>query len=354
MRILFLGIFFTVAVCAVLDTYINENFFIYIAMVMLILVAGLRNIGTGFDTFQYYYDYNSVAAGFDPINSKEKGFVFLERLIAALNLPVWCFFILIASLTICLIVFGYRKLTPYPGFALLYYYSRFYINRDLNQIRSSLASAILLFSIKYIYEKKLIKFLIVIFLATLIHSGACIALLLYPSYSLYEKINDKKKFVTYAAMIIASVFSSFLLSPYIGKLNGDRIDAYTQSKMYITGNGIKNPVILLQVILSLIALYIFLKKNSNVSQYFFSVTLFIYMFSTIVLIIFSQYYTLAGRTSTFFATVEPVVFIYVLINCFNKKNAFRISMLIVCLTIFILINCSSGLISKINYSLYFN
>ncbi len=352
MRILFLGIFLTVAACAVLDAYINENFFVYIAMIILILVAGLRSIDTGFDTFQYYYDYNNVVAGFTPINSKEKGFILLEKLIASLNLPVWCFFIFIASLTICLIVFGYRKLTPYPGLALLYYYSRFYIGRDLNQIRASLASAILLFSIKYIYQQKLMKFLLIVLIATLVHSGACIALFLYPFYLLYKKVKDTYKVKLYITLIIVSVFSSFLLSPYIGRLNGKRIAAYTQSKMYISGNGIKNPVILLQVVLSVIALFIFLRKHSETGQYFFNATLFVYMYSTILLIIFSQYYTLAGRMSTFFATVEPIVFIYVLMNCFSRKNIFRVSMILVCLIIFILINYSTGLVSEINYSFY--
>lgn len=351
---LFGVIFLIVAACAVADSYLNRNLFIYISLILLMVIAGLRNINTGFDTYNYYCDYNNIAAGFSPISSKEQGFVLLEKIFSVLNLPFQYFLIFIAGLTMFCIIYGYSKLTPYPGFALLYYYSRFYINRDLNQIRASLAAAILLFSIQYVFKKKPLKFLIIILLATFIHTGAVIALLIYPLYMLFMKFSDMKfsdreKLIGYCSTIIVSGLASYVVSPYIARLDEQKIAAYTQSKMYITGNGLLNPVILLQVIISILALYAFLKKGEESSNHFFSATLCTYMISTVLLILLSQYYTLAGRTSTFLATVEPVVVIYLLQSVF-KRTTVKFLMIVVCLIIFLMIDIYSGLIPQINYS----
>lgn len=346
---MFIIIFIVIATFAVLDFYLNKNLFASLAVLLLICVAGLRSINTGLDTYNYYFDYNSVVSGFSPINSQEKGYILLEKLFSLFNSPVSVFFFFISALTLILLTIGYSRLSitnNCTAFLLLYYYSRFYINRDLNQIRASLAASIILCSLIFVYGHKPIKFFICILVATLIHSAAIIALIIYPVFFLFKKISKQKIAFCYIVTLILSSILSIPLSPFIKGYNNNRLNAYINDQIYISGNGLKNPIILLQILISLIGLYYLLRQDGISDKYM--AVLVTYMISTVILILLSQYSTLAGRTSTFFATVEPIVVMDILTQQFGKKLSSSL-MIIFSLVIFILINYSTGGIPNLNY-----
>lgn len=346
---MFIGLFVIFAVFALSDLYINKNLFIYLSLIILILVAGLRSINTGLDTYNYYFDYNSVMLGFPPINSSEKGYVLLEKIFTSLNSPICLFFLFIAAVTLSLIAVGFSKLSidKYAtGLLILYYYSRFFINRDLNQIRASLASAIILCSLIYIYKQKPIAFTICILIATLIHSATMVGLIIYPVVYLFRKISKKKIIITYVFCLIFSAILSFPISPILQTFNSNRLNVYINNQLYVSGNGLKNPIIILQILISLVGVLYLLTSNKVNDKYL--VVLSTYMISTILLILLSQYNTLAGRTSTFFATVEPILIWDILRLQFGKKTS-AIIMILFSIVIFILINYSTGVIPQLNY-----
>lgn len=352
---MFIILFTIISIFALFDSYVHKNIFIYVGLVLMILVAGLRSIYSGADTIRYYYDYSNISEGFAPLNSHEHGFILLEKIFTALHLPIWCFFFFIAFTTILILAVSYYKfLFPTTiGFAILYYYSRFFIGRDLNQVRSSLAAAIILLSLLFVARKKILPFILMILIASSIHSAAIIALLIYPIYIFWGHLSDKRKVYSYLFILIVSAILSYVIAPYISNINSGRLDAYTQSTFYTsTVKGLFNPVIWLQVIISLLALYKYILQKKECNRYF-EAALVVYMISTVLLILLSQYYTLAGRTSTLFATVEPVLLIES-IKLRSHINIYRIAMLLSSIVIFILINCSSGLITQTNYSFFFN
>ncbi|WPU44141.1 EpsG family protein [Limosilactobacillus reuteri] len=345
----FISLFFFLSLSALLDIYFNRNSFVYLSVIVLAFVAGLRSLGTGFDTYNYYYDYINVLNGLSPNNSKEIGFVLIEKALAAFNAPTWVLFTFIAFFTLIILAYGYSKLSCYSGLAILYYYSRFYISRDLNQIRASLAAAILLCSLNYIIKHSFWKFTLVVVIASLIHSAAVIGILLYPAYLICTKVKKSKIVTLYIVILIVSGFMSYKISPLIESLNINRLDAYTTSNFYTIGSGLQNPVIWLQVVISIVALLLY-ENEKNILNEKYNVVLITYMISTILLILFSQYYTLAGRMSTFFATVEPIVLLNILQRLKINKGLSKYVFIAIALVVFFVINYSTGLISKINYS----
>lgn len=225
----------------------------------------MRSIYIG-DSQQYAWDYDIYRNNFGK-GQFEIGFSMLEKLCAQLNFSVTIFFIIVAILSFLFLSSGFKNLTIFPTSALLYYYSRFYINRDMNQIRAALAASIILFSLQYLVHKKdLFKFFGLILLATLIHKAAFVALILYPvTYFVDDymwNLNRKKKVLIYITILIIS----FLLSKSCSGIISDFIGNFDTTYVSRTSDygkisyGLSNPIIWLQF---MVGLFILLSSNDK-------------------------------------------------------------------------------------------
>ena len=174
------------------------------------------------------------------------------------------------------------------------------------QIRSGLAIPIVLLSIKYIYDKSLWKFLILIFIGFNIHHSALLALPLYLVN--YIKLNKLHIFLgILISFIIAGLLGTnvkFLIS------NSDFVQEMAAS--YVDENGEKaysqslaNPMIYYQCCV-LFLFTIFERKLASLCKYYYIVRSG-YFYSTVLLIVLCQYAILSGRTSTIFATFEMII-----------------------------------------------
>lgn len=339
--------FVILSVNSLFERFIKTRFFLTISAIILVLFAGLRNINFIGDSQQYAWDYsiylNKIGKG-----QFEAGFSFLEKVCSFLGLSVTGFFIIIALMSMIFLTLGFKNLTIYPTSAILYYYARFFINRDMNQIRAALAASIIVFSLPYLFDKDLLKFIGVIFIASLIHSAAIIALLLYPinyfSENCIWKLKRNKRIILYIVLLtfafVLSRIDSNFISSFIGRFNETYVSR--TSDYGKASYGLANPVIWLQVLISLLSLSI----NRNSSNNKIKVCLSAYIFSTFLLILFSNFYVLAGRLSTMLATVEPILILN-LIDIFvpNKKLSDKVTSYVffvgISLVIFWLINCYS-------------
>lgn len=172
----------------------------------------------GNDYAMYHSEFHKLNTidnlkGYAGLERLESGWIYLNRAFKHLG-----FFTLIVfwSLIYSIVMYKYiRKTLDKKLFAIAVFFflassGSFLIH--LSALRQSIALLFFLIAIKYIIEKKIISYLLIIFIASLFHSSV---LLLLPLYFLnYMKVNNKLNviyFLTYLALYsVGNLFSSFI------------------------------------------------------------------------------------------------------------------------------------------------
>lgn len=356
----YITIFIILFIFACLDLLLNRNIFIYAMGLVLIIIAGFRNYTVGKDTIIYYQQYMSNLSGITINNGFEIGYTFIQNIFTFFRIPWVGFALFICLFTLGIIISEFKMLSIVPAFSILYYYSRFYLYRDINQIRASLAAAIILLSFKYVYEKKPFRFLLILLIAETIHTGSIFAVIIYPLYFIWKKNNKHLSLSLFIVCCIVAVSLSFFVGNIVSILHIS--NNYLTNDYYVYGGrkGLLNPVIWYQFFLSCFALRLS-NKHRGIKKNYFDVALISYFLSTIIIILFSQYYAFAGRLSTIFATTEPLVLMYTCqaysskikldidnsnMNYLINRCIFLIPYIIITILIFYFIDYSSGQVSS--------
>ena len=147
---------------------------------LLVLFVGLRyNTGADWDFYkQIFYGYSS---------DTEYGYLLLNKVFKTIFNN---YYILQFSATL-FFVFSvsrfYKKEVSYPIAALTLLMCFMLFNILMAQVRQSIAIAIIVMFSNYIFERKLLNFLIVIFVASFFHTSAIAAIPLYFLYKNYGK-----------------------------------------------------------------------------------------------------------------------------------------------------------------------
>lgn len=268
-----------------------------------------------------FRDYTHDIFNYDilekPWGYSEKGFYFLGVLIKTFTNDYQIYFLFVGALSMFFLYKGLQRYSILPLIGLCAYIARFFMGRNLVQIRSGLAYVIIIWGIKYIQEKNFWKYLLVVFIASLFHTSAWIAL---PLYFFSNWININKTFVV-VGLIIAFILGGFFQTPISTFVTDNASDlsitTYTQGSFVSNAKGLANPMIYFQTFLLLA--YTFLEDRIRPVTQYYQIIRDGYFYSTLILIIFCSFTALSGRTSTMFATLE-IAIIPSLIFMFNKKN----------------------------------
>lgn len=171
----------------------NNKIFPAIAVLLLSLFVGLRDITVGIDTETYYQMLEKLKSNDFP-GSWEIGFVAISFvLIKVFRTPVvlFCIFSLITNALIAARFWQMRKQYSF-SLTMLLYLILFY-PQSCNIMRQYLAMAIVFFATVFLERKKYIYFLIAVALACSIHISAVAALLLLPLSLLLDVSIEKEK-----------------------------------------------------------------------------------------------------------------------------------------------------------------
>ncbi|MGN0070089.1 MAG: EpsG family protein [Prevotella sp.] len=253
-----------------------------------------------------------------PYGYVERGYLFLASICKALYNSPRFYLLAMAGLSMFLL---YKSLIKYcflPLFGLCDYVGRFLLNRDCQQMRSSLAILLIILGMKWVKERKMLHYMGLVALAYTFHHMALLAI---PFYFL-TMVRIRKRY------ILVGLVLAFILSQTAALLISDYVDAWSEDLQYSTyteGNyvekalGLANPMIYFQMgILFLLMLFEdTLREKSNYYYHFRTG----YFYSTIILILFCNYTALSGRTSTMFATLE--MFILPMIALAFPRGFFR-------------------------------
>ncbi|GIM28308.1 hypothetical protein CPJCM30710_09740 [Clostridium polyendosporum] len=286
---------------------------------MLFFVAGFR-YNTG-------YDYDSYKDIFNRVNSStlfnmgiEFGFTTLCYILKLLGLG---FEVLIFIIALVSLVFKYKSIKQYsiyPFISLIIYFSANFIIQDFGQIRQGLAIAFSLYSIRYIKERRLVSYLILMAFAIAFHYSAVIFL---PFYFIGNvELSNRKliiivafSFVIYAVFrfgVFEFIFTKIINLPYVIY----KYKAYSGAPLGFVGFTFVFRV-------AIFIAFLLLERDIRNNYTYYNILKNGYFLSIIMYIIFNVNEGLATRGALYFKTFEILLIPSIVYAVKNKIVVFN-------------------------------
>jgi len=193
----------------------KKRFCFYTGVILWLLVA-LRNVKLGLnDTENIYYpiflnmQFISFADILNIANYSGKLFYMLTKVLGTFIINYNLYLAVIGVPFIASVMYLIYKYSKYPIisvflFIALYYLYSFFL------LRQVIAIGIIVFSYKFILEKKPIKFIILVMIAVLFHKSAWLFIFAYP-FCRYIKFGKKNYILIAIAFVIANMLPNFIL-----------------------------------------------------------------------------------------------------------------------------------------------
>lgn len=210
----------------------NKKTYIVVICLLLSLVSGFRHFTIGNDTAVYLRTHNAIVEkGLNVADTSrlEPGYIFLDFASTKVSNEFNFFLFIMALLTNMGIAFLIIKYSKNPMMSLLLFVLFRFFFDEMNIMRQFLSISIILCGVEYIKNRKLIKYLLIILLASTIHYSALFA---FPIYFLYRRSFDKKtKAILLVITAIAFVSLNSILSTVTSKIGlySGYVDAYYDS-----------------------------------------------------------------------------------------------------------------------------
>ena len=298
--------YFLVFLISFVFAYIAEKhekrkmvFIIFSACAILLpsFLAGFRQSGVGTDTtvyidsiFRYCANTNSLSSVLNVIQDSgtEPLYWLINYVVSRFSRNLSTIYFVLEFIFVFFSYLGCRKISKKLNIKYSFCYlilMLLFFNKSLNMCRQSLAMSICLFSLPYILDKKMIKFLMCMFLAFLFHKSA---ILFIPLYFINCIVMSKNKIsiLPKIGVILAVVLIVFLYKyAIVGLVDLNLLDSKYLNYVYRYGDdsNIKAIEIIFQTTLLFIGL-LFSKSFIKRSQYNnFFVYLSVLAFSTFLI-----------------------------------------------------------------------
>ncbi len=316
----------------------QKLFLVSLIGIVLILVGGLRwETGTDWNSYYNFFSNNYSYDDFTSFNF-EYLYALLAYGIKMLFNSYTVFLLIFCSLTISLKLYGFCKISNYNFIfliILLYYANQL---GDVSSNRQSLAMSFALIGLFFIINKRLILFIITTYIAFLFHTSAIVFFLAIPL--IYVGITRKK--------LIIIIILGFCLGMFITSAGTNNIifnfllggDGHITSKMLAyqeitemgnssTGSAIDPKISYLLgsirrsfVLIPALLFYDKLSEHKN-----FKVLINMYVFGSLIYLIFSPIMQVLNRLSSYFDLAE--FFILPLFVTLPKQKYIKISVYII-------------------------
>ncbi|WP_180056315.1 EpsG family protein [Acinetobacter sp. YH12227] len=215
-------VFFLVNFVTIFEKTVLNRRAILFPLFFLVLLFSLRNISVGVDTNAYtlnYKNHNNVYVnGF--LEDIEIGYQILDRTVIYFTYNYFWLFLISSVIVISLYLYTLKKISPNYSISVFLYISLGYYTFFFNGLRQGIALALCFFSLKYLFRKEFLKFLLVVFIASLFHKSALIVIPIY--FLSLLKISEYYKVIS--CFIFSLIFSSMLIN-YLAN-NNERYEIY--------------------------------------------------------------------------------------------------------------------------------
>ncbi|MBN1069263.1 EpsG family protein [Clostridium botulinum] len=225
----------------------NKNasvFFLIIGLLMPCILAGVRGFSVGNDVLLYGNYWFETATKSESVVSYidyavrsdlGAGYALLNWIISKITHNLHMYYFLFELFQIIILYFAVKEYKEKlnVAFVFLVYYFLFY-NESLNILRQIIAVLLVLYSYKYVKNKKIIKFILTIILAFTFHSSSLVGIVLYPlDWAMRSKL---KKMYIGGILIISFICmvgyqQIFALLSNWGLLSTDRYIKYFSSDL---------------------------------------------------------------------------------------------------------------------------
>ena len=329
-----------------------RNYILMLSCLMLAYFAGTRNPMLWSDTSVYFNDFVLANDIFHysfldrPHGYVEGGYHFLVVIIKSFTDNPTAYFMVISCLTFFFLYKSLQRDSIFPMLGLCIYISRFMIGRNMMQIRSCLAIAIIISFTYLVKEKKWWAYFFVIFLCYQLHHSSLVAApLLFLSVRGYHISKGQIYYGLLISFVIAQFFGGYVKSwvtssDYIMNM----ADSYLQEgSEKAFSNDLTNPVIWFQTIVLVIFTY-FEDRFKKMTDYYY-IYRNAYFISTVMLIILCQYAVVAARTSTLFATYECMIIPFFLTLFKKGDRTIPYAIIGVGLILLFVLNWPSGIVA---------
>ena len=323
---------------SITEHYLHKyRIYIYFVIgIILILLTTFRFEGSTKD----YFGYIEILKGENEFENYriEPTFKLFKFVINNyFNENKYVLFFIYALLGICLKFNGILRYSIFPLFSILVYYSGFFLLHEMTQIRAGVAAGFLFLLIEPLLKRDLIKFLLIIFIASLFHYSALAFIFLW-------LINNNSKSLKYFGLLIPLAllfyyfkFDIFFIFQYFPQNEAkDKFDVYQNVK----DTGILSEVNLFNLLtIFRIFLAYFLLHNHNIlisKCNAVSIFLKIYFLAIFFQILLIDISAVSGRISELFFVVE-IILLPTIILLFKETKIIKTSLILLC-TILLLYN----------------
>lgn len=295
-----------------------SKIFLFFLVLFLIFFSSLRD-EVGQDDLGYKEYFEATGSVSDVLSGStslvtdrtqlvEPLFLLLASVGKIFSNEVNILFFFVCSLSIVLRYFAFIKFSPYPILSFLIYVSHEYYVKDWIQIRSGLASSIILFSLYYLIKKDFFKFCGLVVIASGFHLVSLLALFLLP----ITKIDLTKNRISLAFLfcILFSAFfpfKIFLISLSDYGVIPYRISQYFYYEKYAFQMSLLDPIIIKGLGISFLG--IFFHDSLKLRFPYWEMIFKVQILATILLLVFRDFSIMAVRANGLFYAVEPIVLV---------------------------------------------
>lgn len=296
------------------------NLLYFVILFILVLIGGFRyDVGFDFESYKDIFDAMPNFLSSNYLNEVNKihgeiGFKILISILKSLGLNVYVF-LFVSVIIICLVLNknSIEKYTDHFFIAFYLYICLYFFGREMGQIRQAIATAISFYSIRFIRDRKFIKFVITVTIASLFHVSSIIILPFY--FISYKKYN--KSF--YIIILLLSILFAFIdwiyiIIPVLADLS-PRAFAYISS-VYAYKASLFSFQSLRRILPSILAIWGLNELNKDNEYYIISLNLSI--FGTFLCLSFHEVGIFVERLFVSLTFVEILIYSY-FVDFFKRK-----------------------------------
>lgn len=249
----------TIILCYLEDYIKRYRFFLYILMgFVMVLIAGLREIGLDPDSENYEYSFHHYYQSSE-MGMVEPSFTLISAILNVFTDNVHLLFLVYAFLGVTIKLYAFKKNLQCIFVPMMLYTSFYFVLHEMTQIRAGVVSALFLLAVYHIAKKEKRKALLLIIVGSFFHYSS---LALLPTLVFGNKDFKRKGSILIALLIPLSYLIYFggismLLNTDI-PLVGNKLAIYQQAmekgKMTVNIN-VFDPVHLVSVMLFYYTLY---------------------------------------------------------------------------------------------------
>ena len=293
-----------------------KNFFLFNVIFITIVISSLRLPVSDTVIYKSFFETISNTNSFITDIYFEPGYQIINKLTSLIcNDFIFFLFTINFFIWICFASFLKRfSSNLIYSFWLLLFLG--YFDQTFNLLRQYMAMAILLYSYKYVINRSLGKFIIMLFIAMSFHASAIIFIITYFTFNFKIKKNFSTIFIYLFLCVLLFYFSNFIfklleLTPYAG---------YLTSKTW----GVQEEVTKIAPMMNFLILFVIIicywiynRLNDKVSN-----SIFIIVIIGSLMTILSFRFTPIGRVASYFSIFSVILLTNTIAQIYNKRKRF--------------------------------